>query len=204
MKIPEMMLWILGTTLLVFYFGARYWGEHQRREGVASFAEVQQPAPVEWLSDAHAGDAVPARMPSGSAAEAAQDAVIAVLRIPGIELEVPVYPGTTEHLLRRGAGLVEGTAFPGSTGNVGIAAHRDTHFRGLKDVAIGDLIELGTPDQTLVYRIKTLEVVGPGDVHVLDDTGESTLTLVTCYPFYFVGNAPLRYIVRATVANDSI
>lgn len=199
-----MLLWILGTTLLTFYFGAHYWGEHQRREGLASFAEVQEPAPVAWLSDAQAVETMPARMPSVAAAEAAQDAVIAVLRIPGIELEVPVYQGTTEHVLRRGAGLIAGTAFPGSTGNVGIAAHRDTHFRGLKDVATGDLIELGTLDQTLVYRITTLEVVGPGDVHVLDDTGEPMLTLVTCYPFYFVGNAPQRYVVRATVANTTM
>lgn len=204
MKIPEMFLWILGATLLGFYFGAHHWGEHQRREGLASFAEVQKPAPVEWLSDARAAAAMPAGMPSVPAAEAAQDAVIAVLRIPGIELEVPVYQGTTEYVLRRGAGLIAGTAFPGSTGNVGIAAHRDTHFRGLKDVATGDLIELGTPDQTVVYRITTLEVVGPGDVHVLDDTGEPVLTLVTCYPFYFVGNAPQRYIVRATVADGSM
>jgi sortase A len=204
MKISEMLLWILGTTLLAVYVGASYWGEHQRREGVASFAEVQQLAPVERLHDAHAGEPVPARMPTVAHAAAARDAVIAVLRIPGIELEVPVYQGTTEHVLRRGAGLVEGTAVPGSMGNVGIAAHRDTHFRGLKDVAIGDLIELGTLDQTLVYRITALEVVGPGDVHVLDDTGEPLLTLVTCYPFYFVGNAPQRYIVRATVAGGSM
>lgn len=220
MKISEMLLWILGTTLLALYFGNRYWGEHQRREGLASFAEVQQLAPDELLRDAHAGALVPARMQLVSAAAAAtataettspaaviagvaQDpgGVIAVLRIPGIALEVPVYQGTTEQVLRRGAGLVEGTAFPGAAGNVGIAAHRDTHFRGLKDVSIGDLLELALPDRVLVYRINALEVVDPGDVHVLDDTGEPMLTLVTCYPFYFVGNAPQRYVVRATVAD---
>lgn len=203
-KTAETSLWILGTTLLAVYFGAGYWGEHQRREGLASFAQAQALAPVEWQRDPQADAAVPARMPSAAEAQATQDAVIAVLRIPGIELEVPVYQGTTEHVLRRGAGLVEGTALPGSAGNVGIAAHRDTHFRGLKDVAIGDLIELGTPEKTEVYRITAMEVVGPGDVHVLDDTGEPVLTLVTCYPFYFVGNAPQRYIVRATVADRSM
>jgi sortase A len=201
MKTSEMLLWILGTTLLAFYFGASYWGEHQRHEGLASFAELREIAPVERPHDTHAGAAVPAGLPFVADGPVAQDGVIAVLRIPGIELEVPVYQGTTEHVLRRGAGLVEGTAFPGSFGNVGIAAHRDTHFRGLKDVAVGDLIELGTLDQTQVYRITALEIVDPSDVHVLDDTGESVLTLVTCYPFYFVGNAPQRYIVRATVAN---
>jgi sortase A len=205
MKITaETLLWILGATLLAVYFGAGYWGEHQRRDGLASFAQAQALAPVEWQRDPQADAAVPARMPSAAEAQATQDAVIAVLRIPGIELEVPVYQGTTEHVLRRGAGLVEGTALPGSAGNVGIAAHRDTHFRGLKDVAIGDLIELGTPEKTEVYRITAMEVVGPGDVHVLDDTGEPVLTLVTCYPFYFVGSAPQRYIVRAAVADGSM
>jgi sortase A len=182
MKVSESLLWILGVTLLACYFGASSWGEHERRDGLASFAEVQQAA----------------------VQEAAHDEVIAVLRIPGIKLEVPVYQGTEEHVLRRGAGLVEGTAFPGSSGNVGIAAHRDTHFRALKDVAIGDLIELATLGHTRMYRITALEVVDPGDVHVLDDIGEPVLTLVTCYPFYFVGNAPRRYIVRAAVADGSI
>jgi sortase A len=204
MKISETLLWILGTTLLASYFGAVYWGEHQRRDGLASFAEVRQPAPDEWRRDPPVIAVTPAGLPAVPDAGAAEYAVIAVLRIPGIELEVPVYDGTTEQVLRRGAGLVEGTALPGSAGNVGIAAHRDTHFRGLKDVAIGDLVELGTPDQTRFYRITTLEIVSPGDVHVLDDTGEPTLTLVTCYPFYFVGNAPKRYIVQATVANGSM
>jgi sortase A len=203
-KTAETSLWILGATLLAVYFGAGYWGEHQRRDGLASFAQAQALAPVEWQRDPQADAAVPARMPSAAEAQATQDAVIAVLRIPGIELEVPVYQGTTEHVLRRGAGLVEGTALPGSAGNVGIAAHRDTHFRGLKDVAIGDLIELGTPEKTEVYRITAMEVVGPGDVHVLDDTGEPVLTLVTCYPFNFVGSAPQRYIVRAAVADGSM
>ena len=206
MKISESLLWILGTTLLACYFGGVYWGEHQRREGLASFTELRQPAPYEWRRDtplraAPSVAAIPAGLPAVADTSAADHAVVAVLRIPGIELEVPVYHGTTEQSLRRGAGLVEGTARPGSAGNVGIAAHRDTHFRGLKDVAIGDVVELGTPDQTRVYRITMLEVVGPGDVHVLDDTGEPTLTLVTCYPFYFVGNAPQRFIVRAIPAH---
>jgi sortase A len=204
MKVSEIMLWILGTTLLAFYFGASYWGEHQRREGLASFAEVREIAPVEWPRDSQAGDVVPAGLPAGADVEAAQDAVIAVLRIPGIELEVPVYQGTTEHVLRRGAGLVEGTAFPGSMGNVGIAAHRDTHFprsEGRGDRRPGRVGHAG-PDRGIA--LPPLEVVGPSDVHVLDDTGESVLTLVTCYPFYFVGNAPQRYIVRATVADGSM
>lgn len=111
--------------------------------------------------------------------------------------------GTDEGVLLRGAGLLEGTALPGSNGNVAIAAHRDTHFRALKDLSLGDHIELALPDRTQVYVVTDLWVVEPTDVHVLDDTGNSALTLVTCYPFYFVGNAPQRFIVRAVAADSS-
>ncbi|WP_405240632.1 class D sortase [Lentisalinibacter orientalis] len=207
MKILETLLWVAGVTLLSSYVGALYWGEQQRQEGLASFATAtataQQPAPEQWLVPPPANEPRPREIPLTAAAAPVPDAVIAVLRIPGIALEVPVYEGTTADVLRRGAGLVEGTAFPGSTGNVGIAAHRDTHFRALKDVAVGDLVELNTPEKTRFYRITALEVVDPGDVHVLDDTGESMLTLVTCYPFYFVGNAPQRFIVHAVVTMPS-
>jgi len=193
MKTAEILLWILGTALLVVYAGAHSWGEFQRQEGVASFVEARDEA-SEYT---RAGIGSTATTP----APVQDDVVIALLRIPGIALEVPVYQGTAERILRLGAGLVEGTAMPGSHGNVGIAAHRDQHFRGLKDVSVGDLIELGTMDRTQLYRVASLSVVDPGDVHVLDDTGESVLTLVTCYPFYFVGNAPQRFIVRALPAD---
>jgi sortase A len=126
------------------------------------------------------------------------------LRIPGIALEVPVTYGTDELVLLSGAGLVEGTGLPGSNGNVAIAAHRDTFFRGLKDLALGDHIQLVMLDRTQTYIVTDLSVVEPTDVHVLDDTGEPVLTLVTCYPFYFVGNAPKRFIVRAVAAEASI
>jgi sortase A len=107
-------------------------------------------------------------------------------------------------VLLRGAGLVEGTGLPGSNGNVAIAAHRDTYFRALKDLALGDRIELAMLDRTQTYVVTGLSVVEPTDVHVLADTGEPVLTLVTCYPFYFVGHAPQRFIVRAVAAEFSI
>jgi len=112
-------------------------------------------------------------------------------------MNLPVRYGTKTQTLRRGPGLIEGTAFPGSNGNVAIAAHRDQHFRGLKDIQVGQLIELELYDEKTHYIVTELSVVEPEDVHVLDDIGQSVLTLVTCYPFYFVGNAPQRYIVRA-------
>jgi sortase A len=124
-------------------------------------------------------------------------APLAVLRIPKIRLEVPVLPGTDEPTLDRGVGHIEDTAQPGTDGNAGIAGHRDGFFRGLKDIVPGDTIELDTLDGMELYRVERTWVVDPEDVSVLDPTPDRTLTLVTCYPFYFAGSAPQRFIVRA-------
>jgi sortase A len=126
---------------------------------------------------------------------------IAILRIPKIRLEVPVLEGTDEVTLNRGLGRIPGTARPGAEGNLGLAGHRDGFFRGLKDVAPGDRIELETLSGLQSYEIDEILIVEPEDVHVLDPTPEPSLTLVTCYPFYFVGSAPERYIVRASLSS---
>ena len=126
----------------------------------------------------------------------------AVLRIPKIHLEAAVLPGTDDATLNRGLGHIEDTALPGTEGNSGIAGHRDGFFRGLKDVSPGDLIELQTRDGRQTYRIERTWIVDPDDVSVLDPTPAQALTLVTCYPFYFVGPAPQRFIVRAVRANS--
>jgi sortase A len=126
---------------------------------------------------------------------------LAVLRIPRIGLEVPVLAGTDEWTLDRAVGWVEGTARPGETGNVGIAGHRDGFFRSLKDVRPGDALELAIPGGSRSYRVDRIRVVHPHDVRDLESTALPTVTLITCYPFYFVGSAPERYIVRATLAD---
>jgi sortase A len=122
---------------------------------------------------------------------------LAVLRIPKLRLEVAVLPGTDDRTLDRALGHIEGTALPGSDGNLGIAGHRDGFFRGLKDIAPGDVIELETMQGQDVFRVEQTWIVNPEDVSVLDPTPARSLTLVTCYPFYFVGSAPQRFIVRA-------
>ena len=122
--------------------------------------------------------------------ERAGPAPLAVLRIPKIRLEVPVLPGTDDRILDRGVGHIEDTAPPGTDGNSGIAGHRDGFFRGLKDIVPGDAIELDTLDGKEAYRVERTWVVDPEDVSVLDPTPTRVLTLVTCYPFYFVGSAP--------------
>lgn len=207
MKLLETMLWIVGTTLIALFAGAQAWGEIERQRDVAAFVQARQVASmpdtfqVPPVTDPSAEIAPVSEQPIW---ESPADAVLAILRIPGIALEVPVSYGTDELVLLRGAGLVEGTGLPGSNGNVGIAAHRDTYFRALKDLAIGDRIELVMLDGTQTYVVTDLSVVEPTDVHVLADIGEPILTLVTCYPFYFVGNAPKRFIVRAVAAEFSI
>jgi sortase A len=129
-------------------------------------------------------------------------AALAVLRIPKIRLEVPVLEGTDDRTLDRGVGYIEGTAQLGTVGNLGIAGHRDGFFRGLKDIAAGDVIEIETRQRTDVYRVEQTWVVDPEDVWVLDPTSTPALTLVTCYPFYFVGAAPRRFIVRAVPVSE--
>jgi len=120
------------------------------------------------------------------------------LDIPRLGVSVAVLQGTTSRVLRLGAGHIDATALPGEPGNSGIAGHRDTFFRGLKDIRNRDDIQLQTATGLLHYEVDWIRIVEPNDTTVLDSTTpDSTLTLVTCYPFYFVGPAPKRFIVHA-------
>lgn len=131
------------------------------------------------------------------------DAPLAVLSIPRIHLEVPVFNGTDGATLNRGVGRIAGTAQVGEGGNLAIAGHRDRFFRGLKDLTKGDLIELSRPGHTDFYVIDEIKIVRPEDVSVLEPTTVPSLTLITCFPFYFVGSAPQRYVVRASLRESS-
>lgn len=126
---------------------------------------------------------------------------LAVLSIHRLGLEVPVFDGTDRITLNQGAGRILGTARPGEPGNIGISAHRDGFFRGLKDLRLGDQIELAVPAQKFVYTVDNIEVVNASDTSVLQARGRPSLTLVTCYPFYFIGNAPGRYVAQASLTN---
>jgi sortase A len=128
-------------------------------------------------------------------------APLGVLRIPSIEIEVLVLEGTDDLTLNRAVGHIGGTAAPGEEGNIGIAGHRDGFFRGLKDVHLGEYLDLYTERGNTRYIVDEIRIVPPEDVSVLAPRPRSSITLVTCYPFYFVGSAPLRYIVHASTTS---
>jgi len=125
------------------------------------------------------------------------DGLIGRIDIPRMGVSVVVVEGTGESALRRAAGHITGTGLPGEPGNIGIAGHRDTFFRPLRNIQRNDIITLTTTRGQFRYRVVSMEVVSPHDVAVLNPDGNEILTLVTCYPFYFIGSAPNRFIVRA-------
>jgi sortase A len=120
------------------------------------------------------------------------------LTVPSLRIEVPVLEGTDELTLNRGVGHIDGTPLPGEGGNIGVAGHRDGFFRGLKDIRVGDSVDLYTQHGNTRYVVDEIRIVPPEDVSVLGPRSRPSITLVTCYPFYFVGSAPLRYIVHAS------
>ena len=119
------------------------------------------------------------------------------LEIPRLSISVMVLEGIQSRTLRLGAGHIPGTSYPGGAGNIGIAAHRDTFFRPLSSVKENDVIKFSTPNKTTEYRVVSTSIVSPDDVELLKAQGKDKLTLVTCYPFYYVGPAPKRFIVTA-------
>jgi sortase A len=153
----------------------------------------------------------PASAASPKVAPAAvEGSLIGRIEIPRLLVSVVVVEGVDKTTLRRAVGHIPGTALPGQAGNVGLAGHRDTFFRPLKDLRIRDEIQLSTLKGIFKYQVESLRIVEPDNVGVLASSGENVLTLVTCYPFYFVGPAPKRWIVRArqvspqTVASSTV
>lgn len=220
LKTAEIACWCIGLAMVGLYFAMRADGEIERQAAISTFmAEAAIPRQVSrpvyrtrepdtltyaepdkthWSKGRiHAYESVQAtagkrdRMP------------VAVLRIRRIGLEVPVYAAETVRNMNRGAVLIEGTAPPDTGGNTAIAAHRDGYFRLLKKVVPGDVVTVQTLYRMQRYTVTMLEVVKPTDVSVLRQTNEPVVTLVTCYPFYFVGPAPRRYIVTAVALESA-
>ena len=125
-------------------------------------------------------------------------APLAILRVPGLRLTVPIYPTATKIHLNRGVGVIAGMAMPDRGGNLGLAGHRDGFFRVLKDISPDAVIEVETHLRVHRYRVTSIDIVDAADDRLLAETDDPTITLVTCYPFYFVGDAPRRFIVRGS------
>jgi sortase A len=196
---------LAGIGLLLTYAAVRSWSYHQERAGLEQFAAARAP-------ESAATTVAPATLPSIAEPDrslwsaqriraydtsSAATMPIGVLRIPAVKLAVPIYEGTSDSTLNRGAGRIEGTAQLDEEGNVGIAAHRDGFFRALKDIDIGAELTLQTPRGDRHFQVTSLLITEPTDVAVIARGQTAALTLVTCYPFYFVGSAPQRFIVRA-------
>lgn len=215
----EISLWVTGLSLLAAYGAVRAWSSYSSNQGIVAMREARALHAVE-SSEARSDIEIPvatrtippaavtpdmttwskARIAAYLAGATAPGVPDAVLRIPSLRLEVPVYAGTSTAVLNRGAGLIEGTARPGEGGNIGIAAHRDGFFRPLQRIRAGAELYIDTIDSTRLYRVTDVRVVAPQDIAVLAHTARPTVTLVTCYPFYFVGAAPQRFVVRAEIA----
>jgi LPXTG-site transpeptidase (sortase) family protein len=163
-------------------------GEAGRRADVDAFAGSADPDQTLW-SETRVRD-----FASSRGLDAGRP--VAVLRIQSLNLEVPVYSDTSELHLNRGVGLVEGAGSPDKGGNAAIAGHRDGFFRVLMNLKQGDIIEVETHLRAHRYRVTAVDIVDKNDNRLLLDTDEPTITLVTCYPFYFVGPAPKRFLVR--------
>ena len=197
----EAALWLVGISLLGYYSVVRASGEIQSQQGMDQFQEARElaaaqpdfslwsPARVQHYHDSLA---------SGG------DGPLGVLHIPGLDLSVPMFDGDSEHNLNRGVARIPGTATINGAGNLGIAGHRDGYFRVLKDIHMGDTIELESLTGVRRYKVSELMVVDPSYVKVLEPTEENTITLVTCFPFYHVGNAPRRFIVKATLDTSTV
>lgn len=198
LRLLERLLLLFGLACLGYYgyvsAEAALYQAYETRELDAILASAPPPpAAAEVARDVGDGpDRLEARR-----APPAPGAALGRLEIPRLGVSAVVRAGSDSRTLRLAVGHIAGTALPGETGNIGLAAHRDTFFRRLGDIRPDDEVRLVTREGTFHYRVAGTQVVGPRDVWVLDPTDEPALTLVTCYPFRYVGSAPQRFIVRA-------
>jgi sortase A len=205
----ERVLLFGGILLVSVYIGNQFYGAVYSHSSLQSFWTSQASAQTAVETSARSQGSVPDfRLWSEKRIQQYHASLLlkvpppmAVIEIPSLRLQVPILEGTDDLTLDRGVGHIAGTALPGESGNIGIAGHRDGFFRGLKDIHVGDTIDLQSQQGTSHYRVDEIKIVSPKDVSVLEPRTRPSLTLVTCYPFYFVGSAPSRYIVHATLAN---
>jgi sortase A len=210
LRVLEITLWSLAAALLgcyayvyldrTVYQAYQEWAfdrqlDHQPSSAVSYVLHAPKPSAFPASKEpagAYANIPAPRSVPSP-----ARGSVLGRIEIPRLGVRAMIVDGTTSACLRRAVGHIEGTPLFGQPGNVGLAGHRDTLFRGLRGTRIGDQIEVRTLDGRYTYVVDGIQIVNPDDVQVLDASASRTLTLVTCYPFDYVGAAPRRFIVHA-------
>jgi sortase A len=165
------------------YCGAELLNSHiQQTRGARELGQLRRNPPAVSAAPATIADGTP----------------VGEVDIPKLHLSAVVFQGTSDGILAKGVGHLDVSAFPGEAGNVVLAAHRDTFFRSLRHIRRGDLVQVTTPYGVRTYAVDSTEVVKPTETGVMASTATPTLTLITCYPFYYVGHAPKRFIVRAS------
>lgn len=215
MRVLEFGFLTLGLVLLATFFLARGWGSYQSKSGIDEF-EQSLLAKSGVVSAVVADDDDSSIEPDYTlwsekrindyhvSQTQRDDAPLGILSIDKLNLKVPIYNGTDEINLNRGAGRIKGTARVDKPGNLGIAAHRDGFFRALKDIELGDSINMLTQQGKTEFVVSSITIVDPTDISVLAPTDDKSITLVTCYPFYFVGHAPKRYIVKGELLSNQV
>jgi sortase A len=179
----ERVLLLIAAVLLCWYVGVRLWPVLDQAVATRELELMRTPAPAAFTP--------------APRAEVSRGALVGRIELPRLEISAVVREGDDDRTLRTAVGHIPGTAMPGDPGNAGLAGHRDTFFRNLRRVRVGDRIVVTTPASIFHYTVTATRIVTPTDVSVLDPTTQQTLTLVTCYPFTYIGAAPLRFIVRA-------
>jgi LPXTG-site transpeptidase (sortase) family protein len=185
LRIVERVLFVVGLVLVGWYAAQRLTAYYDQRASSRELEEIR-------MSVAPPGGADAARNP-----KPARGVLLGRIQLERVGLTAIIREGDDTGVLRRAVGHIPETALPGEHGNAGLAGHRDTFFRGLRDVRFGDRIVVTTMNSVAQYEVRRTRIVDPTDVSVLRPTSGSTLTLVTCYPFNYIGAAPKRFIVQA-------
>jgi sortase A len=187
LRVAEDFLWVVALVSLGFCSVAY---------GSAAIHQARQKAILESLR-ASAVNHTASSKPSPSKLELANNVLLGLIEIPRLDTAAIVEEGVETGTLWKAVGHLPGTALPGEPGNAVLAAHRDTYFSGLGDLKVGDLVSFKSPTATYSYRVESTRIVKPDDAEALSGSNEPTLTLVTCYPFHYIGTAPQRYVVTA-------
>ncbi|HUQ95343.1 MAG TPA: class D sortase [Bryobacteraceae bacterium] len=195
LKVFQFCLFVVGFLGISYWAALWYEGRTAQEEGAkeldTQIQETPAPPPSKKSRSSRKAPPEPLPMPAPVKGKA-----IARMEVPRLKLSAVVFEGTDDRTLNKGVGHLPGSALPGQTGNVVLAAHRDTYFRALENIRRNDHIKVITPQGPKTYLVESTAIVTPKTVEVTKATSTPTLTLITCYPFRYVGSAPYRFIVK--------